>query len=109
VVIDLNIGGTRVGRAWLVLERGMEPSVCIEDPGLAEDRYVFVETDVRTLNRVSRRWRTWRDAIGDGSIRLYGEPTLVQALPGWFGEHERVASSAPRRMASRSGSVLPRG
>ncbi len=99
VVIDLNIGGTRIDRAWLVLERGVEPSVCIEDPGLAEDRYVFLETDVRTLDRVSRRARSWWDAITDGSIRLYGEPTLVQALPVWFGQRDRVATSA------REGSV----
>ena len=101
VVIDFNIGGTRIERAWLVLERGVEPSVCIEDPGIAEDRYVFVETDVRTLDRVSRGVGSWREAISNGSIRLYGEPTLVRALPAWFGERERVATLA------REGSVAP--
>lgn len=93
VVIDLNIGGTRVKRAWLVVERGVEPSICIDDPGLADDRYVFVETDVRTLGPVSRGRHTWREAIDDGSIRLYGDPALVRALPAWFGEREHIGTS----------------
>lgn len=90
VVIDLNVGGTRAKHGWLVLERGAEPSICIEDPRLADDRYVFVETDVRILDPVSRGRHTWREAIGDGSIRLYGDPALVRALPTWFGEPERI-------------------
>jgi hypothetical protein len=83
-VIDLNVGGTRVKRGWLVLERGVDPSICIDDPCLAEDRYVFVETDVRALDPISRGVRDWYDAIADGSVRLYGEPDLVRALPTWF-------------------------
>jgi hypothetical protein len=83
-VIDLNVGGTRVKRGWLVLERGVDPSICIDDPCLAGDRYVFVETDVRALDPISRGVRDWYDAIADGSVRLYGEPDLVRALPTWF-------------------------
>lgn len=98
VVIDLNIGGTRVKRAWLVLERGVEASICVDDPGLAAGRYVFVETDVRSLDPVSRGQRGWREAIADGSIRLYGEPSLVRALPDWFGERPSAATSRPERV-----------
>lgn len=98
VVIDLKIGGTRVKRAWLVLERGVEPSICIDDPGLALGRYVFVETDVRSLDPVSRGQRGWREAIADGSIRLYGEPSLVRALPDWFGERPSAATSRLERV-----------
>jgi DNA-binding HxlR family transcriptional regulator len=83
-VIDLNVGGTRVKRGWLVLERGADPSICIDDPCLADDRYVFVETNVRDLDPISRGVRDWSDAIADGSVRLYGEPDLVRALPTWF-------------------------
>lgn len=103
VVIDLNIGGTRVKRGWLVLERGVEPSICIEDPRLAEERYVFVETDVRSLDPVSRGQRGWREAIADGSIRLYGEPSLIRALPDWFGVQPSAATPHLERvLAARS-------
>lgn len=92
VVIDLTIDGTNAKRGWLVLQRGTAPSVCIEDPGLADGRYVFVETNVRTLDPVSRGRHTWHQSIDDGSIRLYGDPALVRAVPRWFGERERVGT-----------------
>jgi DNA-binding HxlR family transcriptional regulator len=84
VVVDLSIQGTRAKRAWLVLERGVDPSICLEDPLLGESRYVFVEADVRTLYPLSRGLRDWSAAIADGSVQLFGEPTLIEAFPGWF-------------------------
>jgi hypothetical protein len=41
---------------------------------------VFVETDVRALDPISRGVRDRSDAIVDGSVRLYGEPDLVVVL-----------------------------
>jgi DNA-binding HxlR family transcriptional regulator len=109
VVIDLNVGGTHAKRGWLVLERGVEPSICIEDPGLAEDRYVFVETEVQTLDPISRGRHTWREAIDDGSIRLYGDPALVRALPTWFGERRHVGKSQQEGVVASHAHYAPIG
>jgi len=84
VVVDLDVTGTSVRRFWLVLEHGTAPSVCIEDPCLAGDRYVFVEADVRALYPIARGMRDWLEAVADGSVQLSGEPALVRALPTWF-------------------------
>jgi DNA-binding HxlR family transcriptional regulator len=74
----------RPGQAWLVLERGAEPSLCIEDPMLAEDRYLYFEGDPRSLYSVARGLRDWTQALADRSIEVYGDPVLVRELPGWF-------------------------
>lgn len=90
VVISLDIGGQRPEQVWLVLERAAEPSLCLEDPRLAQDRYVYVEAGAAALYPISRGERSWEAAIADRSIQLYGEPTLVRALPSWF-----MAADAP--------------
>jgi DNA-binding HxlR family transcriptional regulator len=84
VVIEIALEGGRRRDFWLVLERGVESSVCIEDPALAPDRYVFVEGDVQTIALLSRGLRDWRTAIADGSVRLAGDPDIVRMLPNWF-------------------------
>jgi DNA-binding HxlR family transcriptional regulator len=84
VVIDLTVDGSGAKRFWLVLEGGLEPSACIEDPCLDGGRYVFLESDVPGLYPVARGERSMRAAVEDGSVRLFGEPDLVQALPSWF-------------------------
>jgi DNA-binding HxlR family transcriptional regulator len=84
VVLDLAITGTGVGRCWLVLERGSAPSVCISDPVLGGDRYVFVEAEAGALAAVAQGQQGWVDAVRSGGVRLFGEPGLVHALPGWF-------------------------
>lgn len=86
VVIDLTIRGANVVRSWLVLEREAEPSLCAEDPLLDESRYVYVEADGAALYPISRGLRGWTDAIGDGSVEVFGDPQLIRQLPGWFGE-----------------------
>jgi DNA-binding HxlR family transcriptional regulator len=92
VVLDLDVSGTGTRRFWLVLERGTPPSICIEDPLLAGDRYVFVEADVRALYPIARRMRGWSAAIGDGSVEVFGAPKLVEALPSWFARDETGVS-----------------
>lgn len=84
VVLDLDIRGTTSGRFWLVLQRGTDPSACLEDPGLAEDRYVYVESDAAAMYPLARGTRGWGEAIRDGTVRLFGEPALIRALPSWF-------------------------
>jgi DNA-binding HxlR family transcriptional regulator len=96
VVIAFDLRGARPKQVWLVLERGVRPSLCFEDPRLGLDRYVYVESDVESLYPISRGLRDWGSAIAEGSIAVYGEPELVQALPAWFGAlglHARVTSA----------------
>ena len=90
-----------MGRFWLVLERGVAPSLCIEDPCLAEERYVYIEADVRALYPIARGMRDWSAAMLDGSVLVFGAPTLVEALPGWFasGTAGEPASGHDRRSA----------
>lgn len=87
VVIAFEIGGPRAQQQWLVLERGAPASICVEDPGLPQDRYVYVEAEAATLHQISRVLRNWGTAWADGSVRVHGEPKLVKALPGWFRRH----------------------
>jgi DNA-binding HxlR family transcriptional regulator len=84
VVIELDIGGTLTKRFWLVLEHGLQPSNCIEDPCLAADRYVYVEADVKALYPLARGTVDWAAALADRGVQLYGPPALVRALPSWF-------------------------
>ncbi len=92
VVLDLDVSGTKSRRFWLVLGRGLKAELCVADPSLGGDRYVYVEASVRALYPVARGERSWDDAIADGSVRLYGAPGLVCLLPGWF--HPPGASPA---------------
>ena len=100
VAIAFDIGGPRRQQAWIVLERGALPSGCFEDPGLALHRYVYVEASVVALNSIARGRRGWAPALADGSVRLYGEPALVRALPGWFRPPEAGAPGGARSGAS---------
>ncbi|MEO8229845.1 MAG: winged helix-turn-helix transcriptional regulator, partial [Chloroflexota bacterium] len=95
-VIELNIRDVPTERSWLVIERGSKPSICIEDPGLAEDRYVFVEADAGALFPLARGIRDWSEAIADGSVLLFGDPELVRALPAWFRTSESLQSPSGR-------------
>lgn len=84
VAVDFSVEGLDVAHLWLVLARGAEPSLCLDDPLLDAGRYVYVETDVSSLFPLSRGTRDWSDALADHSVRAYGEPDLVAALPRWF-------------------------
>lgn len=84
VVIEIAMPGADVPRGWLLLARDTEPTLCAEDPLLDQDRYVYVDAEPAGLYPISRALRTWTEAIHDGSVRVYGEPELVSALPSWF-------------------------
>jgi DNA-binding HxlR family transcriptional regulator len=83
-------------RQWLLLAAGVEPELCQEDPMIAEDRYVYVEADAAALLPIARAIRSWTDAMADRSVRLFGEPTLVAAMPGWFLPVEQQEATWPR-------------
>ena len=84
VAIEFDMPEARPERTWLLLARGAEPNICLEDPMLGEDRYVYVEAAAVALLPVARGQRTWAEAIGDGSVSAYGPPELVTAMTGWF-------------------------
>jgi hypothetical protein len=60
------------------------PWLCTEDPGLGPDRYVHVEVDPEAAYPLSRGLLDWTAAIADRSVRLCGDPELVQSVPTWF-------------------------
>jgi DNA-binding HxlR family transcriptional regulator len=91
VALEIAMRGNDADRRWLLLARGMEPTLCLEDPLLGQDRYVYVEADAAELYPIARGLRSWTDAMSDGSVRVYGEPELVAALAGWFLPVERDA------------------
>ena len=109
VVLDLDVNGTGTRRFWLVLERGVAPSICIEDPNLAGERYVFIEADVRALYPIARGLRDWSTAIAEGSVRLFGAPLLVEALPTWFAssnDGSKPGAVRDRRSANSVGEAI---
>jgi DNA-binding HxlR family transcriptional regulator len=95
-VIVLQLGGPTSQAAWLVVGRGAAASLCIEDPLLPSERYVYVDGGATALFPVSRGLRGWEDAIRDRTVALFGDPDLVRALPEWFlpAESSVTASSA---------------
>ena len=84
VAIEIDMPEARPDRTWLLLARDTEPNVCLDDPMLGEDRYVYIEADAGDLLPVARGERNWADAIADGSVNAYGPPELVSAMTGWF-------------------------
>lgn len=84
VAIEIDLAETRPERTWLLLARDAEPNVCLEDPMLGDDRYVYVEAAADGLLPVARGECSWADAIAGGSVSAYGPPDLVAAMPGWF-------------------------
>ena len=93
VAIQFTLPLREAERQWLLVAAGNEPEACLEDPMLGEDRYVFVDADADALYPISRGQRSWHEAISDRSVRLYGEPSLVAALPRWFLPPELSAES----------------
>jgi DNA-binding HxlR family transcriptional regulator len=97
IVIQLDVAGALARRLWLVLERGLEPSPCLEDPCLAADRYVYVEADVSALYPIARGNADFERALADRTVHVYGPPALVRAFPSWFRPIERPPAAAAVR------------
>jgi len=84
VAIQLAFRGVDASQCWLLVAREAEPTLCLEDPLLAEDRYVYVEADAAAIFPIARGTRSWSDGMADGSVEVYGDPELVAGLPTWF-------------------------
>lgn len=91
VALELSLGGTIAERCWLLLAQDAEPSLCLEDPALDQERYVYVEGDATGLYQIARGVVDWTDAIRARSVDVYGDPELVGAMPSWFKPVEPAA------------------
>lgn len=100
VAVELILRGDISERCWLVLARDTDPSLCLEDPLLDEDRYVYVQADAAALYPIARGTHGWIEAIADGAVEVYGDPALVRSMPSWFLPHARVTKPAMRRVAA---------
>jgi DNA-binding HxlR family transcriptional regulator len=89
-IIALTMRGQPERRCWLVLEDGVEPFGCLEDPLLDESRYVYVEAPIPVLIPIAQGVRGWTDAIAAGSVQIFGDPELIRSMPGWFLEPDAV-------------------
>jgi DNA-binding HxlR family transcriptional regulator len=93
IVLDLSITGAKAQHAWLLMSRDADPSLCLEDPLLDADRYVYVEADAAALLPIARGTQSWPDAIAEGFVTVYGDPALIAALSGWFLPAESSAAA----------------
>ena len=103
VALEIVMRGNDADRCWLLLARNTEATLCLEDPLIGPDRYVYVEADAADLYPITRGLRSWTDATADGSVRIYGEPELVAALPGWFLPVERDEDARPHLLHPEAG------
>jgi DNA-binding HxlR family transcriptional regulator len=98
VVVALTLRHATEARSWIVLEAGVQPLGCLEDPLLDEDRYVYVEAGMAVLISLARGRRDWHEALADGSVEAFGDPELVARLPRWF-QPVQAADHEPREVA----------
>lgn len=84
VVLEISTGPRDQVRYWLVLEGNVPPYGCLEDPMLDDERYVYVIAGASVLLALATGRRDWEDALQDGSVLAYGNPTLTSQLSGWF-------------------------
>lgn len=107
-IIQMTMRAQDERRCWLVLEQGVEPFGCMEDPLLDESRYVYVEASTPVLLSLSRGPGRWTDAIAAGSVEVFGEPELVAALPSWFRDAEDLGDARPAPVGARGSVRSPR-
>ena len=104
-IVDVTMRHENEHRCWLVLERGIEPYGCFDDPLLDESRYIYVEGGLAVMIALARGRRAWTEAMADGSIAAFGDPDLVRQLPSWFHSvGETTARDVPRRNPHRRAS-----
>jgi DNA-binding HxlR family transcriptional regulator len=80
-VLEFRHTGPDPQTVWLVLDRG-EATVCVQHPGFDAD--VVIAATTPDLADVFQGYRTWGEALKDGSIVATGAPRLVSAVPRWF-------------------------
>jgi len=96
-VVEIAMRHENEHRCWLVLERGIEPYGCFEDPLLDESRYVYVEAGMTVMLALARGRRSWVDETADGSIAAFGDPDLIRQLPSWFQSvDDGISARVPR-------------
>lgn len=108
VVVALVVRHEHEHRSWIVLEDGVEPYGCLEDPLLEEDRYVHIEAAVPVMMALARGRISWEEARADDSIEVFGDPGLVAELPTWFKPVGRTPASDREPPAPRARSSGPR-
>jgi DNA-binding HxlR family transcriptional regulator len=102
-ILEITMRHEREHQCWLVLERGIEPYGCFEDPLLDESRYVYVEGGITVVLALALGRRSWADAMADGSIAAFGNPDLISQVPSWFQPVDESISE----VESRPGVALP--
>jgi len=108
-IVEIAMRPEHEHRCWLVLERGIEPYGCFEDPLLDESRYVYVEAGITVMLAVARGRRSWADTMADGSIAAFGNPDLIRQLPSWFQSgDESISGRVPRPKPAAPGVGLQR-
>ena len=95
-VVEITMRHENEHRCWLVLERGIEPYGCFEDPLLDESRYVYVEAGMTVMLALALGRRSWADATADGSIAAFGDPDLIRQLSSWFQSVNERTERVPR-------------
>ncbi|HVD21978.1 MAG TPA: helix-turn-helix domain-containing protein [Lapillicoccus sp.] len=95
VVLEIRLRHRFDRRYWLVLQHGTEPYGCLTDPLLEETRYVYLECSMPAVLALARGRGDWSEALQDGSVKAFGDPTLVRRLPRWF---RPVPAAAARRI-----------
>ena len=106
-VLVFDTGDRHIPQQWLVLEHGAEPSLCLEDPLLPDERYVHVEAAADALYSIARGLRDWSAAVKDRSVRLFGDPKLIRELPTWFQPVDQATVSLGE--GAMGSGVLPGG
>jgi DNA-binding HxlR family transcriptional regulator len=96
VALEIEMRGNDADRCWLLLARDTDPTLCLEDPLIGQDQYVYIQADAADLYPIARGVRSWVEAAADDSVRVYGKPELVAALPGWFLPVERDEDARSR-------------
>jgi DNA-binding HxlR family transcriptional regulator len=84
VAIEFDMRADLPERTWILLARDGEATLCLEDPMLGDERYVYVEASADALLPIARGRQTWAGAIAAGSVSVYGAPGLVSAMNDWF-------------------------
>ena len=78
---------------WFVVSDG-KADVCDADPG--HEVTARVATSLRTLVRIWRGDRSWRDALRDEAVEVTASPRVLREVPRWFGRSALADLAAQR-------------